>query len=82
MEPKVLIKSPTRAEAEAILRDELPKGLDALGGDDKVVIKQTIPEVASPLQADDRPPERSGSSPCPAATSSMRPACGCCATTA
>ena len=45
MEPEVLIKSPNKAEAEAILRDELLKGLDALGGDDKVMIKLTIPEV-------------------------------------
>jgi fructose-bisphosphate aldolase, class I len=45
MEPEVLIKSPTKAEAEAILRDELLKRLDALGSDDKVVIKLTIPEV-------------------------------------
>src|SRR5262249_34164467 len=46
MEPEVLIKSRNKAEAEAILRDELLKGLDALGGDDKVMIKLTIPEVS------------------------------------
>ena len=45
MEPEVLIKSPNKAEAEAILRDELLKGLNALGRDDKVMIKLTIPEV-------------------------------------
>ena len=45
LEPEVLIKSPNKAEAEAILRDELLTGLDALGGDDKVMIKLTIPEV-------------------------------------
>jgi fructose-bisphosphate aldolase, class I len=45
MEPEVLIKSPNKAEAEAILRDELLKGLDALGGEHKVMIKLTIPEV-------------------------------------
>jgi fructose-bisphosphate aldolase, class I len=45
MEPEVLIKSPNKADAEAILRDELLKGLEALGGDDKVMIKLTIPEV-------------------------------------
>ena len=45
MEPEVLIKSPNKAEAEAILRDELLKGLNALGQDDKVMIKLTIPEV-------------------------------------
>jgi fructose-bisphosphate aldolase, class I len=46
MEPEVLIKSPNKAEAEAILRDELLKRLDALGGGDKVMIKLTIPEVS------------------------------------
>ena len=46
IEPEVLIKSPNKAEAEAILRDELLKGLDALGSDDKVMIKLTIPEVS------------------------------------
>jgi fructose-bisphosphate aldolase class I len=45
LEPEVLIKSPEKAEAEAILRDELLKGLDALTGDQKVMIKLTIPEV-------------------------------------
>ena len=45
IEPEVLIKSPNKAEAEAILRDELLKGLDAFSDDDKVVIKLTIPEV-------------------------------------
>ncbi len=45
LEPEVLIKSPNKAEAEAILRDELLKGLDALDGNDKVMIKLTIPEV-------------------------------------
>ena len=45
LEPEVLIKSPNKAEAEAILRDELLKGLDALSGDDKVMIKLTIPDV-------------------------------------
>src|SRR5215467_14158948 len=44
--PEVSIKSPNKAEAEAILRDELLKGLDALGSDDKVMIKLTIPEVS------------------------------------
>src|SRR6185295_12983549 len=45
LEPEVLIKSPDKAAAEAILRDELLKGLDALGGDGKVMIKLTLPEV-------------------------------------
>jgi len=46
LEPEVLIKSPNKAEAEAILRDELLRGLDRLTGDQKVMIKLTIPEVA------------------------------------
>ena len=45
LEPEVLIKSPNKAEAEAILRDELLRGLDRLTGDQKVMIKVTIPEV-------------------------------------
>ncbi len=45
LEPEVLIKSPNKAEAEAILRDELLRGLDTLTGDQKVMIKLTIPEV-------------------------------------
>jgi len=45
LEPEVLIKSPNKAEAEAILRDELLRGLDRLTGDQKVMIKLTIPEV-------------------------------------
>ncbi|HEX4506924.1 MAG TPA: fructose bisphosphate aldolase [Alphaproteobacteria bacterium] len=45
LEPEVLIKSPNKAEAEAILRDELLRGLDKLTGDQKVMIKLTIPEV-------------------------------------
>jgi fructose-bisphosphate aldolase, class I len=45
METEVLIKSPNKADAEAILRDELLKGLDGLTGDQKVMIKLTIPEV-------------------------------------
>jgi fructose-bisphosphate aldolase, class I len=45
LEPEVLIKSPEKAAAEAMLLDELLKGLDALTGDQKVMIKLTIPEV-------------------------------------
>jgi fructose-bisphosphate aldolase class I len=45
LEPEVLIKSPEKAEAEAILRDELLEGLETLTGDQKVMIKLTIPEV-------------------------------------
>ena len=43
IEPEVNIKSPERAEADAILRDELIKALDALRGDDKVMLKLSLP---------------------------------------
>ena len=46
LEPELNIKSPERAEAEVILRDELLKALDALTGDDKVMLKLSIPEKA------------------------------------
>lgn len=45
LEPEVLIKSPNKAEAEPILRDELLKGLDGLIGEQKVMIKLAIPEA-------------------------------------
>jgi fructose-bisphosphate aldolase class I len=45
IEPEVLIKSPEKAAAEAILRDELHEGLDALPGDLPVMLKLTIPET-------------------------------------
>jgi fructose-bisphosphate aldolase class I len=44
LEPEVLIKSPDKAGAEAILRDELKKGLDALPEGRQVMLKLTIPE--------------------------------------
>ncbi len=44
LEPEVLIKSPDKAAAESILRDELGKGLDALPGDRQVMLKLTIPD--------------------------------------
>jgi fructose-bisphosphate aldolase class I len=43
LEPEVNIKSPERAGADRILLDELLKGLDALPGDDKVMLKLSIP---------------------------------------
>lgn len=45
IEPEVSIKSPDKAGAEAILLAELKKGLDALPGDRKVMLKLTIPTV-------------------------------------
>ena len=46
VEPEVSIKSPTKTEAEAILRDEIASELDKLPADDKVMLKLTIPTVA------------------------------------
>lgn len=43
IEPEVNIKSAERAEADAILLDELTKALDALPGTDKVMLKLSLP---------------------------------------
>jgi fructose-bisphosphate aldolase class I len=43
LEPEVNIKSPERAECDAILRDELKKALDAMTGDSKVMLKLSLP---------------------------------------
>jgi fructose-bisphosphate aldolase class I len=43
LEPEALIKSPEREAAEEILFAELKKGLDALSGDRKVMLKLSIP---------------------------------------
>src|SRR4028119_849289 len=44
--PEVNIKSPERAEADRILLEELLKALDALPGDERVMLKLSIPEEA------------------------------------
>ncbi|MCE2563184.1 fructose bisphosphate aldolase [Komagataeibacter sp. FNDCF1] len=44
LEPEVLIKSPDKAGAEALLHQELRRGLDALPGEYQVMIKVSIPE--------------------------------------
>ena len=44
LEPEVLIKSPDKAGAEAILLTELTKQLDALPNDRQVMLKLTIPK--------------------------------------
>ncbi len=44
IEPEVSIKSPDKAGAETILREELTKKLDALPGG-QVMLKLTIPEI-------------------------------------
>ncbi len=46
LEPEVLIKSPDKAGAEAILRTEILKQLDALPDGGQVMLKLTIPTVA------------------------------------
>jgi fructose-bisphosphate aldolase, class I len=45
LEPEVLIKSPDKAAAEALLRADLIQGLDALPADQQVMLKLTLPEV-------------------------------------
>jgi fructose-bisphosphate aldolase class I len=47
IEPEVDINASDKAECEAILRDELLKQLDQLGGDAPVIFKLTLPEQAN-----------------------------------
>lgn len=46
LEPEVNIKSPERAEADRMLLEEMLKALDGLPGDDKVMLKLSIPAKA------------------------------------
>lgn len=46
VEPEVSIKSPTKQEAETILRDEIAGKLDKLPAGESVMLKLTIPTVA------------------------------------
>src|SRR5690606_22867889 len=46
LEPEIDIHAPDKAEAEAILRDALLAGLDALPSDQVVMLKLTIPDEA------------------------------------
>ena len=46
IEPEINIKSAERAEADAILLNELSKALDGMTGDDKVMLKLSIPAQA------------------------------------
>jgi fructose-bisphosphate aldolase class I len=43
IEPEVNIKSPERAEADALLRDSILRALDAMPGTDRVMLKLSIP---------------------------------------
>ena len=45
LEPEVLIKSPPKPKAEALLRDALARHLDALPSDQQVMLKLTIPDT-------------------------------------
>ena len=47
IEPEVDIHAPDKAECEALLRDRLAAGLDALRGDGPVLFKLTLPEEAN-----------------------------------
>jgi len=46
LEPEVNIKSPERAEADRLLLVELVRALDSLPGDDRVMLKLSIPALA------------------------------------
>jgi fructose-bisphosphate aldolase class I len=46
IEPEVDIHSPQKAEAEALLRDRMKVRLDALGPDQNVMLKLTLPSEA------------------------------------
>ncbi len=50
IEPEVNIKSAERAEADQILLEELVKALDAMPGDDQVMLKLSIPAKAGLFQ--------------------------------
>ena len=51
LEPEVNIKSPERAEADAILLDELVGQLSAMPGSDKVMLKLSLPVKAGHFDA-------------------------------
>lgn len=51
IEPEVNIKSPERAEADAILLDELLKALNAMPAGQKVMLKLSIPAEANKFEA-------------------------------
>jgi fructose-bisphosphate aldolase class I len=46
LEPEINIKSPERAEADRMLLEELVKALDALPGEERVMLKLSIPAEA------------------------------------
>jgi fructose-bisphosphate aldolase class I len=50
LEPEINIKSPERAAADRILLEELTRALDAMPGDDRVMLKLSIPAEAGLFQ--------------------------------
>jgi fructose-bisphosphate aldolase class I len=44
IEPEVDINSPQKAEAEVLLKEQLLEQLNALGSDERVMLKLTLPE--------------------------------------
>jgi len=51
LEPEVNIKSPTRAECDTILLDQILKHLDGLGDDQQVMLKLSLPVVPCTFDA-------------------------------
>lgn len=51
LEPEINIKSPEREEADAILLDELTKALDAMPGNEKVMLKLSLPVTSGHFDA-------------------------------
>ena len=51
LEPEITITIADKAEAENMLRDELLKQLNALPGDDKLMLKLSLPETANQYKA-------------------------------
>ena len=51
LEPEVNIKSPTRAECDTILLDQILKHLDGLGDDQQVMLKLSLPVVPGTFDA-------------------------------
>ena len=45
LEPEINIKSPTRGECDTLMRGEILKHLDGLGGDTQVMLKLSLPVV-------------------------------------
>jgi fructose-bisphosphate aldolase, class I len=51
LEPEINIKSDTRADCDLIMREEILKGLNALPGDQQVMLKLSLPVVAGTFDA-------------------------------